>query len=114
MTIDSNMALIEAYESLIESASRIVYFNNREYARIIVEENDEAVVVYPSAATDYDSCVIEQEQSRKFPAYLLDATDKEIETYKEELKKKDEQAHQEWLTTRQNENRQKELAQLDF
>jgi hypothetical protein len=104
---------ISAYDSLTERAVGICstsYVMHEPFSRLSIE-GDEAVLSWPESRSEYDCCVIETEKVR-FPAYLLDATEEEIDAWQAEQRRLADVAHQEWLRNSADQERQRELAML--
>jgi hypothetical protein len=92
--------VIQAYDDLMRKALTIVYFSEPDYARLALLENDEAIVFYPRSESCYDSCSIEQDKSRTFPAALLDASDADVAAWKVERARLDKIAGEHWQANR--------------
>lgn len=108
--------LVEAYDKLIARASNVAgcYVCEAHMARISFE-GETAIISWPEAESGYyNSCSIET-QTAKFPAYLLDASESEVEYYKGEQKRLAEEANRRWYAERarqQEENERRVLSEL--
>lgn len=108
--------VINAYNKLIDRAcdlartlgTSVVY---EEFSRLSIR-GDMAIIEWPEPSSGYyNSCDIET-QNAKFPAYLLEASEAEVEAWKEEQRLLAEEANRQLAHRRAEEEKKRELILL--